>query len=98
VRPCSFKTNLHHPTGATLSDARKKALVNLLATHGGPLIEDDVFRELRFGLTAACTAKHLDPNGLVLYCCSFSKSLTPGLRVGWVAAGRSPRGWSTRVG
>lgn len=88
VRACWFMTTLHHPTGATLSDTRKKALVRLLAEHGVPLIEDDVFRELHFGLTAACPAKRFDSNGLVLHCGSFSKSLAPGLRVGWVAAGR----------
>ncbi|KXV03172.1 GntR family transcriptional regulator [Caballeronia megalochromosomata] len=88
VRACWFMTTLHHPTGATLSDTQNKALVSLLTKHKVPLIEDDVFRELHFGLTAACPAKHFDPNGLVLHCGSFSKSLAPGLRVGWVAAGR----------
>jgi len=62
--------------------------VRLLAKYGVPLIEDDVFRELHFGLTPACPAKHFDSKGLVLHCGSFSKSLAPGLRLGWVAAGR----------
>jgi DNA-binding transcriptional MocR family regulator len=88
MRACWFMTTLHHPTGATLSDARKRALVKLLAKHGVPLIEDDVFRELHFGMTAARPATQFDSNGLVLHCGSFSKSLAPGLRVGWVAAGR----------
>jgi DNA-binding transcriptional MocR family regulator len=88
VRACWFMTTLHHPTGATLSDARKRALVKLLAKHGVPLIEDDVLRELHFGMTAPCPAKQFDSSGLVLHCGSFSKSLAPGLRVGWVAAGR----------
>ncbi len=48
VRACWFMTTLHQPTGATLSDERKEALVRLLAKHGVPLIEDDVFRELHF--------------------------------------------------
>ncbi|MFM0258079.1 aminotransferase-like domain-containing protein [Paraburkholderia sediminicola] len=88
VRACWFMTTLHQPTGATLSDERKEALVRLLAKHGVPLIEDDVFRELHFGLTPAYPAKRFDSNGLVLHCGSFSKSLAPGLRLGWVAAGR----------
>jgi DNA-binding transcriptional MocR family regulator len=81
-------TTLHQPTGATLSDERKEALVRLLAKHDVPLIEDDVFRELHFGLTPAYPAKRFDSEGLVLHCGSFSKSLAPGLRLGWVAAGR----------
>lgn len=88
VRACWFVTTLHHPTGATLSDQRKEALVVLLAKHGVPLIEDDVFRELHFGASPARPAKRFDSNGLVLHCGSFSKTLAPGLRVGWVAAGR----------
>jgi HAMP domain-containing protein len=50
VRACWFMTTLHQPTGATLSDERKEALVRLLAKHGVPLIEDDVFRELHFDM------------------------------------------------
>lgn len=88
VRACWFATTLHQPTGATLSDDGKKSLVNLLARHRVPLIEDDVFRELHFGSTPACPAKQFDSSGLVLHCGSFSKSLAPGLRIGWVAAGR----------
>ncbi|MGT2477674.1 aminotransferase-like domain-containing protein [Paraburkholderia terrae] len=88
VRACWFATTLHQPTGATLSDDGKKSLVNLLARHRVPLIEDDVFRELHFGSTPARPAKQFDSTGLVLHCGSFSKSLAPGLRIGWVAAGR----------
>lgn len=88
VRACWFMTTLHQPTGATLSDERKEALVRLLEKHDVPLIEDDVFRELHFGLTPAYPAKRFDSNGLVLHCGSFSKCLAPGLRLGWVAAGR----------
>ncbi|WP_345817405.1 PLP-dependent aminotransferase family protein (plasmid) [Paraburkholderia sp. PREW-6R] len=88
IRACWFTTTLHQPTGATLSDERKEALVRLLAEHGVPLIEDDVFRELHFGLTPAYPAKRFDSTGSVLHCGSFSTSLAPGLRLGWVAAGR----------
>ncbi len=88
VRACWFSTTLHQPTGATLSDQGKKSLVNLLARHRVPLIEVDVFRELHFGSAPACPAKQFDTTGLVLHCGSFSKCLAPGLRIGWVAAGR----------
>lgn len=61
VRACWFMTTLHQPTGATLSDERKEALVRLLAKHDVPLIEDDVFRELHFGLTPA--SSRISPKG-----------------------------------
>ncbi len=88
VRACWFMTSLHNPTGATLSDERKRALIDLLAAHRVPLIEDDVYNELQFGTTPARPAKLYDDSGLVLHCGSFSKCLAPGFRIGWVAAGR----------
>ncbi|KAB0644438.1 PLP-dependent aminotransferase family protein [Burkholderia latens] len=88
VRACWFMTSFHNPTGATLPDERKRALVDLLASRKVPLIENDVYGELHFGPTPTRPAKHYDDDGLVLHCSSFSKCLAPGFRVGWVAAGR----------
>jgi len=88
VRACWFMTSFHNPTGATLPDDRKRALIELLASHEVPLIEDDVFGELHFGPTPTRPAKLYDDSGLVLHCGSFSKCLAPGFRIGWVAAGR----------
>ena len=88
IRACWFMTCFQNPTGVTMSDAAKEALVTLLAGHDVPLIEDDVYAELYFGATPARPAKAFDRKGLVLHCSSFSKSLAPGYRVGWVAAGR----------
>jgi DNA-binding transcriptional MocR family regulator len=88
VRAGCFMTTLQNPTGASLSDARKAALANLLAIHDVPLIEHDVYRDLHFHATPASPTKRFDTRGLVLHCGSFSKSLAPGFRVGWVAAGR----------
>jgi DNA-binding transcriptional MocR family regulator len=87
IRACWFMTTLHNPTGATLSEERKRALIQLLRTRSIPLIEDDVYAELQFG-AAVRPAKAFDSEGQVLHCGSFSKSLAPGYRLGWVAAGR----------
>jgi DNA-binding transcriptional MocR family regulator len=83
-----FVTSFQNPTGVTMSDTTKEALVTLLAAHDVPLIEDDVYAELYFGASPVRPAKAFDRKGLVLHCSSFSKSLAPGYRVGWVAAGR----------
>ncbi|MFM0175426.1 PLP-dependent aminotransferase family protein [Paraburkholderia sediminicola] len=88
IRACWFMTSFQNPTGVTMPDATKEALVTLLAAHEVPLIEDDVYAELYFGASPVRPAKAFDRKGLVLHCGSFSKSLAPGYRVGWVAAGR----------
>jgi DNA-binding transcriptional MocR family regulator len=53
-----------------------------------PLIEDDVYGELHYAPNYAPPAMAFDRHGLVMHCSSFSKTLAPGYRVGWVSAGR----------
>lgn len=88
VKACWFMTSFQNPTGASLSEEKKKALVALLARHDIPLVEDDVYDELHFGNRAPLPAKAFDRKGLVMHCSSFSKTLAPGYRVGWVSPGR----------
>ncbi|MGO4328033.1 PLP-dependent aminotransferase family protein [Cupriavidus sp. 2TAF22] len=88
IKACWFMTQFQNPLGASMSEARKQALVTLLARHRVPLIEDDVYGELYFGNRCPLPAKAFDQEGLVMHCSSFSKTLAPGFRVGWVAPGR----------
>jgi DNA-binding transcriptional MocR family regulator len=88
IKSCWSMTSFQNPTGATVPEARKRELVELLRKHEVPLIEDDVYAELYYGQHAPKPAKAFDTEGLVLHCGSFAKSLAPGYRVGWVAAGR----------
>lgn len=88
VAACWFMPTLHNPLGALMPPARKQALVALLARHGVPLIEDDVYGELYADLRRPPPARTFDTQGMVLHCASFSKCLAPGYRVGWAAAGR----------
>ena len=74
-----------------MPDDRKRELVELLARHDIPLIEDDVYGDLAFGPSRPVAVKAYDEKGLVLYCSSFSKTLAPGYRVGWIAPGRYQR-------
>jgi DNA-binding transcriptional MocR family regulator len=87
-RACWLMPTFQNPLGATMPEERKRDLVALLARHGIPLIEDDVYGELHFAPKRALPAKAFDRDGLVMHCASFSKSLAPGYRIGWVAAGR----------
>ena len=88
VKACWLMPSFQNPLGSLMPEEKKRALVALLARHGVPLIEDDVYGELHFGPQRPPPAKAFDTEGLVMHCSSFSKSLAPGYRVGWVAAGR----------
>jgi DNA-binding transcriptional MocR family regulator len=85
---CWLMTTFQNPLGSLMPDPKKRELVALLARHNVPLIEDDVYGELYQGNTAPSSAKSFDRRGLVMHCASFSKTLAPGYRVGWTAAGR----------
>jgi DNA-binding transcriptional MocR family regulator len=98
VRACWLMTSLQNPLGATLPDAERRRLVKLLAARNIPLIEDNVYAELGFGRRRPQSAKVFDTAGSVLDCGSFSKCLSPGYRVGWVAAGRfAPELWRSKI-
>lgn len=87
-KACWLMTNFQNPLGSLLSNDKKQALVEILAKYQIPLIEDDVYGELYFGESRPIPAKAFDHAGLVMHCGSFSKSLAPGYRVGWVVAGK----------
>ena len=80
--------NTSNPLGSQMPEDRKRSMVNLLAERDIPLIEDDVYGSVYFGDKAPRPAKSYDLNDIVLSCSSFSKTLAPGHRVGWVIAGR----------
>jgi DNA-binding transcriptional MocR family regulator len=81
-------TTCHNPLGCVMTDADKEALVALVTRAGIALIEDDVYGELAHRDTRPRPAKAFDRRGHVILCSSISKSLSPGLRVGWVVPGR----------
>ncbi len=88
VKACILIANFNNPLGFVLDNGKKRALVELLNGLNVPLIEDDVYGELHFSASRPLPLKAFDRRELVLYCSSFSKSLSPGLRLGWIVAGR----------
>jgi len=84
---------LSNPLGAIMPLSEKKALVKLLAAHHIPLIEDVVFNDLLASDERRKAVKAFDRDGSVMVCGSFSKTLAPGIRLGWVEAGR----WKDQV-
>jgi len=79
---------LSNPLGAIMPLSNKKALVQLLAQYKVPLIEDVAFNDLLASDERRRAVKAFDQEGGVMVCGSFSKTLTPGIRLGWVEAGR----------
>jgi len=88
VHACIIISNFNNPLGSLMPDEKKQELVALLAKHNIPLIEDDVYGDLAFGPVRPTAVKAYDKKGLVLLCSSFSKTLAPGYRVGWIVPGR----------
>ncbi len=88
VRACWFMSSFQNPTGLSVPDPQRAAIVRLLAERDVPLIEDDVYAELYFGRTPPQPYKFFDQGGRVLHCGGYAKCLAPGYRVGWIAAGR----------
>lgn len=88
IKACLFVCNFNNPMGSCMPDERKKQLVDMLTRRNVPLIEDDIYGELYFGKTRPRTCKYYDKSGIVIQCGSFSKSLAPGYRIGWVIPGR----------
>jgi GntR family transcriptional regulator/MocR family aminotransferase len=77
---------VQHPTGVSLSEARRGALLALADEYQLPILEDDYDCELRYGGPPVPALKNLDRAGRVIYVGTFSKALFPGLRVGYLVA------------
>jgi DNA-binding transcriptional MocR family regulator len=88
VKACLVITNFNNPLGSLMSDEDKRKLVKLLESYQVPLIEDDIYGDLSYSDKRPTVAKAFDKTGNVLLCSSISKTLAPGYRVGWIAAGR----------
>jgi 2-aminoadipate transaminase len=78
--------NFHNPAGCTLSEAKRKRLVELSAEHGFWIFEDDPYRRIRFGGDELPTMLALaeGTGAKVVHASSFSKTVSPGIRVGYL--------------
>ncbi|HEX8958534.1 MAG TPA: PLP-dependent aminotransferase family protein [Solirubrobacterales bacterium] len=77
--------NFHNPAGCTLSAEKRVRLVELAAEHGFWILEDDPYRELPFEGEALETMLSIDGAERVIHASSFSKTVSPGVRVGYLA-------------
>lgn len=85
--------HLQNPLGSIMPDAHKRRLAQLCEQYGIAVIEDDTFGVLMKNDAPLNPVKAWDRSGNVIYCASLTKTLAPGMRLGWITAGR----WKARV-
>jgi DNA-binding transcriptional MocR family regulator len=88
IKAVMVSSNFSNPLGCCMPPDKKKELVELLSRHDIPLIDNDISGEIYFTDKKPIVTKSFDTKGLVLMCSSFSKDISPALRVGWVIPGR----------
>lgn len=88
IKACVVTPNNQNPTGATLAQSARSRLIALSITHNVTLIEDDVYGELSYCDKRERALKADDKHHQMIYCSSFSKSIAPGFRIGWVVGGK----------
>jgi len=76
--------SFHNPTGVLLTEEKRKQLMAICEQESLPIIEDDVYRDLWIDFPPPNPLKKEDKNGMVLYLGSMSKTISPGLRIGWI--------------
>lgn len=78
----------NNPLGYTMPEEKKERLFKLSQSYDIAIIEDDIYGDISYQFPRPRTVKSFDTDGRVLLCSSFSKTIAPGMRVGWIAPGR----------
>ena len=79
-------STFQNPMGVTMSIDRRKRLIELAKEYDFLIVEDSPYSELRYSGEPIPPIKHFDDEGRVMYLGTFSKILSPGMRLGWIAA------------
>lgn len=88
IKALVLTARLSNPLGGSMPDARQEQLLKLAARFDIQIVEDDIYGELMFESGPIRALKSNDQEGRVIYCSSFSKTLSPGVRIGWIVPGR----------
>lgn len=89
IRAAILVPNFNNPDGSLTTDEVKQEIVEILSQHKIPLVEDDVYGDLSFSDRRPATCKSFDRDGQVIFCSSFSKTIAPGYRIGWMIPGQN---------
>ncbi len=93
VKALLLTPNVHNPLGSIMPDEKKRRIAEVMKRAKIPVIEDDTNGDLAFESPRPRCIKAFDTSGNVILCSGFSKTIAPGYRVGWIAAGR----WHRRI-
>ncbi|EJO94770.1 GntR family transcriptional regulator [Ectopseudomonas mendocina DLHK] len=88
IKAIQLTPSCNNPLGYVMPEANKRALLALAQRFDVAIIEDDIYGDLAYHYPRPRSIKSFDEDGRVLLCSSFSKTLAPGLRIGWIAPGR----------
>lgn len=88
VAACVLSSSFNNPLGVRSTDERKQELLKILNKHKVVLIEDDIYGDIFFNGERPAPFSALDNAENVIYCSSFSKTVAPGYRIGWVSSAR----------
>ncbi|WP_160137427.1 PLP-dependent aminotransferase family protein [Chryseobacterium sp. c4a] len=88
IRALIVTPNFHNPTGIMMSDDTKKEVLAIAEDHQVCIIENEMYSDLYFEEKRPSSIKSFDEKGWVMTYSSFSKTLAPGIRLGWLYAGR----------
>ena len=81
--------NFQNPTGRTMTEERRKQLAELAEKYDVYVLEDNPYGEIRFAGQHVPAVKSFDKSGHVFYMSTFSKTLAPGFRLGWLVADKA---------
>lgn len=81
--------NFHNPTGVTLTEERRERLIELAVRYDFLILEDDPYGQLRFDGVEPPPIRALDETGRAIRVNTFSKTIAPGVRTGWIIAEES---------
>ncbi len=87
VRAAVTVPNFSNPLGLSLDDTTKQALLSCCAHHGTVVVEDDIYGDLAWDDSRPPPLRRWNDGAALITCSSFSKTLSPGLRVGWMLGG-----------
>lgn len=88
VKACLVTPNFHNPYGFLMTDERKNQLVDVAEEFQIPIIEDDTYGDLSFDNKRPSSLIGLRPSADIIYCSTYSKTISPDLRVGWMVSSR----------
>ncbi len=89
IKIVAVNSRYSNPTGAAFSSTKQQTLFELAKRHDVKILEDDIYGEIGYEDSILTVIKKFDSDGRVMYCSSYSKTVSPGLRIGWCIPGNS---------